>query len=199
MPASYYRSCRTCGRRIQLRKMPGGQWVAFEGFDTLHDCSRQPERQQQHPGDSGAKADPLEGLGFDSVNIPEGFRPAVPLTAREKPVRHRKGTGKRRPSRRRGGYVSPGTAGSKTSSGRQPTGQVGGLHRPAISPGNIALNKSAVRVGPPIGSGSLNREGKQRQSILLRPITGKDVWEVFKGIVGLLVFLLLIYGACFKH
>jgi hypothetical protein len=203
MPASYYRSCRTCGRRIQLRKMPGGQWVAFEGFDTLHDCSRKSEHQQQQPGDAGAKADPLEGLGFDSVNIPEGFRPTTTLTAQEKRAPRPKRTEeRRRPSRRRSGYVSTGAAGSSrtvASDGRQPTGQTGSLHQPAIAAGNTALAKSAGQVGGPLGSGRLNRESKQRQSVLLRPITGKDVWEVFKGIIGLLFLLLLIYGACFKH
>jgi hypothetical protein len=37
---SYYRDCRKCGRRIQLREMPGRQWVAFEGYDTIHNCSK---------------------------------------------------------------------------------------------------------------------------------------------------------------
>lgn len=36
---SYHRECKHCGRLIQLRLMPGGQWVAFEGYDTVHDCS----------------------------------------------------------------------------------------------------------------------------------------------------------------
>ncbi len=35
---SYHRRCRNCGRLIQLRRMPGGQWVAFEGYDQVHDC-----------------------------------------------------------------------------------------------------------------------------------------------------------------
>jgi hypothetical protein len=39
---SYYRDCRTCGRRIQMRKMPHGQWVAFEGYGTQHQCKHPP-------------------------------------------------------------------------------------------------------------------------------------------------------------
>ena len=38
MSSSYYRACRKCGQRIQMREMPHGQWVAFEGFDTPHNC-----------------------------------------------------------------------------------------------------------------------------------------------------------------
>lgn len=40
MSNSYSRLCKKCGRRINMRKMPAGQWVAFEGYDQLHDCSR---------------------------------------------------------------------------------------------------------------------------------------------------------------
>lgn len=35
---SYNRLCKHCGRHIQLRQMPGGQWVAFEGYDKVHNC-----------------------------------------------------------------------------------------------------------------------------------------------------------------
>ena len=35
---SYNRLCKHCGRQIQLRQMPGGQWVAFEGYDKVHNC-----------------------------------------------------------------------------------------------------------------------------------------------------------------
>ncbi len=40
MGSSYYRTCRWCGRRIQMREMQAGQWVAFEGYDRLHKCSK---------------------------------------------------------------------------------------------------------------------------------------------------------------
>jgi hypothetical protein len=42
--ASYRRRCRHCGRLIQLRRMPGGQWVAFEGYEQVHDCTAPPSR-----------------------------------------------------------------------------------------------------------------------------------------------------------
>jgi len=45
MSKSYTRSCKKCGRRIQLRKMPHGQWVAFEGYDAVHKCEKQPKKK----------------------------------------------------------------------------------------------------------------------------------------------------------
>lgn len=38
MSSSFFRPCRYCGRRIQLRQMPTGKWVAFEGGDQIHRC-----------------------------------------------------------------------------------------------------------------------------------------------------------------
>jgi hypothetical protein len=46
---SYYRPCRKCGRRIHLRQMPAGQWVAFEGYDTPHKCNELPKRRSTAP------------------------------------------------------------------------------------------------------------------------------------------------------
>lgn len=37
MSSSYTRPCKYCNRTIQLRNMPAGQWVAFEG-DEVHKC-----------------------------------------------------------------------------------------------------------------------------------------------------------------
>jgi hypothetical protein len=79
---SYHRNCHTCGVLIQLRKMPGGQWVAFEGFDQLHQCrttasssERQGTSTQNRP--VGARATPAreskgdyEDLEFIDVEIP---------------------------------------------------------------------------------------------------------------------------------
>lgn len=39
--ASYSRNCRYCGRGINLRKMPHGQWVPFEGSEQ-HKCQSAP-------------------------------------------------------------------------------------------------------------------------------------------------------------
>jgi hypothetical protein len=38
MTESYRRRCKYCGKWIQIRQMPHGQWVAFEGYDTVHNC-----------------------------------------------------------------------------------------------------------------------------------------------------------------
>lgn len=35
--ASYSRNCKYCGRRINMRQMPHGQWVPFEGSEA-HKC-----------------------------------------------------------------------------------------------------------------------------------------------------------------
>ena len=58
MADSYSRNCKWCGRRIHMRKMPAGQWVAFEGYDTVHDCEERPSRlstpgygRQSHRGE----------------------------------------------------------------------------------------------------------------------------------------------------
>jgi hypothetical protein len=57
---SYYRNCRSCGRRIQMRKMPHGQWVAFEGYDHQHDC-KVPPSVGRVPGGHV----PLRGASFE--------------------------------------------------------------------------------------------------------------------------------------
>ena len=37
---SYIKNCNKCGRRISLRQMSAGQWVAFNpGTETLHNCN----------------------------------------------------------------------------------------------------------------------------------------------------------------
>jgi hypothetical protein len=38
MSTSYRRRCRYCGRWIQMRKMPQGQYVAFDGYAQIHNC-----------------------------------------------------------------------------------------------------------------------------------------------------------------
>lgn len=38
MSTSYPRNCRYCGRRIHMRQMPHGRWVAFDFDNQPHDC-----------------------------------------------------------------------------------------------------------------------------------------------------------------
>ena len=68
--ASYSRSCKKCGRRINLRQMPGGQWVAFEGFDTIHTCHSPIEQSslQRKPGQR--KTGPDDSI-YDNIDFPE--------------------------------------------------------------------------------------------------------------------------------
>ncbi len=32
-----------------MRQMPAGQWVAFEGYDKVHRCTRAPRSSPEHP------------------------------------------------------------------------------------------------------------------------------------------------------
>ena len=46
--SSYSRACKYCGRRINLRQMPHGQWVPFEG-DQQHVCDEPPPTRAAPP------------------------------------------------------------------------------------------------------------------------------------------------------
>ena len=37
---SYFRDCKWCGQRIHMRQMPHGQWVAFDGDESVHECGQ---------------------------------------------------------------------------------------------------------------------------------------------------------------
>lgn len=66
-PNSYSRNCRWCGRRIQLRKMPHGQWVAYEGYDIQHKCETVPGRRSAgRTSEPGTRHDP----GFIDFDLP---------------------------------------------------------------------------------------------------------------------------------
>lgn len=54
---SYHRKCSKCGRLIQMRQMPQGQWVAFEGYDTPHDCHQARTKSVTRPAQSSAQTD----------------------------------------------------------------------------------------------------------------------------------------------
>lgn len=71
---SYYRNCRNCGRRIQLRQMPAGHYVAYEGYDTIHDCNKIPERRKNDSQASkSTEVKPgYDDLGFIDVTVPDG-------------------------------------------------------------------------------------------------------------------------------
>jgi hypothetical protein len=58
--ANYSRKCRDCERWINLRQMPHGRYVAFEG-DEPHNCSKGPAGRSASPARPTASR-PVEGL-----------------------------------------------------------------------------------------------------------------------------------------
>lgn len=71
MGSSYSKICKHCNRRINLRKMPNGKWVAFEGYDAVHDCkkpiARKPSPTTPYP--RREKEDIYEDLSIPEVEI----------------------------------------------------------------------------------------------------------------------------------
>src|SRR5215203_453901 len=82
---AYYRECPHCGRRIQMRKMPSGQWVAFEGYDLVHDCQRQamqkpPARTDgRNEKQNESKLAPYRNLAFADIVLPGSVPPTQPV------------------------------------------------------------------------------------------------------------------------
>ena len=84
---SYYRKCKSCSRNIQLRQMPAGQWVAFEGYDKPHDCSRAPNPKLESSKESHQKRTRAEAsdTGYDDldfVNVQVDQSPSKTVPAR---------------------------------------------------------------------------------------------------------------------
>src|SRR5262245_54037480 len=75
MSSSYYRNCRKCGRRIQLRQMPGKQWVAYEGYDTIHNCSVAPKRERRRQPGHSHTGPGYEDIEFSDIDVTDGNRP----------------------------------------------------------------------------------------------------------------------------
>lgn len=72
MSSSYYRSCKYCGRRIQLRKMPAGNWLAFEGYDHVHDCRNAPvkdDKSKVYPYSPATGADKTTYDDLDFLDV----------------------------------------------------------------------------------------------------------------------------------
>jgi hypothetical protein len=65
---SYRRKCKRCGRFIQLRRMPAGQWVAFEGYDTPHDCNTPPKNRTELPIKSNAESQERKS-GYEDLDF----------------------------------------------------------------------------------------------------------------------------------
>jgi hypothetical protein len=73
MANSYTRPCRSCGRRISMRQMPHGQWVAFENGEAHH-CSEPPKVEVVRPAPRQTRQveAPTE---FDDIVIPDQQAP----------------------------------------------------------------------------------------------------------------------------
>jgi hypothetical protein len=80
MASSYTRPCRTCQRRISMRQMPHGQWVAFEN-DEPHNCSKPPKVDvvRSTPRKSPQVDAPTE---FDDIVVPGDAAPQPAPIAR---------------------------------------------------------------------------------------------------------------------
>ena len=64
--------------------MPNGQWVAFEGYDTIHDCKKPvtnkptPVNQSPANNDSGEKHLPYDDLDFPEIQVGKSGVPQRP-------------------------------------------------------------------------------------------------------------------------
>ncbi len=93
MSTSISRSCKFCGRKINLRKMPHGKWVAFEGYDTVHDCKKTPKKKSDDQSWKQKKTN-TDLFSFDLPEIDIGGIPNkqkntkdIPKLATPKPTR----------------------------------------------------------------------------------------------------------------
>jgi hypothetical protein len=83
MANSYIRPCRSCARRISMRQMPHGKWVAFENGEAHH-CSEPPMVEVVRPGPRQTRQvdAPTE---FDDIVIPDQ-QPPQPTPVLRRPV-----------------------------------------------------------------------------------------------------------------
>jgi hypothetical protein len=82
--ANYRRRCRRCRKWIQLRQMPAGQWVAFDGYDTVHECrpdtvkshsSAMPPSRERQPAPFGSATPPSAPSTYQQPH--QGGIPAI--------------------------------------------------------------------------------------------------------------------------
>lgn len=73
-----------------MREMPYGQWVAFDGYDSIHNCGQVSEYDAE-PTASTHRSDSSGGRTTAPVSAPPSFRPAAPATERSEDSRKDKG------------------------------------------------------------------------------------------------------------
>lgn len=81
---SYYRQCQFCDRRIQMRLMPNGRWLPFDGFEIRHDCrSNRPSGSPISDSIHTREPSPVRSTGlfddidFAQVQVPEHRSPSA--------------------------------------------------------------------------------------------------------------------------
>ena len=89
MADSYYRKCRDCGRQIQLRKMPGGHWTAWEGYNQLHNCAKPVAARTAAPPPNRREVPEVIRKDFEEFQLPGGTPPLPPRAST--PVQYRAG------------------------------------------------------------------------------------------------------------
>jgi hypothetical protein len=83
--SNYSRACKDCGRWINIRQMPHGQWVPFEG-DQQHVCDKPPPKKSTPPLKPRTPA-PIEPPAtpfkpfYPEVDPPAGPQPSPPRPA----------------------------------------------------------------------------------------------------------------------
>lgn len=90
---AYRRPCRSCGKPINLRRMPGGQWVPFEGYDTPHKCDTATGRPKPNSNPTrtlrpSEEASIYQDIPFEDIEMEKaGSRPTSPTQSRiQKPT-----------------------------------------------------------------------------------------------------------------
>ena len=79
---SYKRRCNVpgCGKWIQMRQMPAGQWVAFEGWDTVHEHAA-PGSRPSLPRSSSDRPSISKSYRSASAPPPSGNPPRATTSA----------------------------------------------------------------------------------------------------------------------
>ncbi len=116
MTTSYTRNCKVCGRRINLRKMPNGQWVAFEGYDTLHHHETPAPRSTPRTGaaNNRDRSSAYDPIGFDNISLESNSSSAsgantTPTTIQSPRISQPTRAGYHRPDNRRSSASASGS------------------------------------------------------------------------------------------
>lgn len=83
---SYFTNCKWCGERIHMRQMPYGQWLAFDGPDSVHNCGQASEYGAEPAASPGVRGSRGEyELGAHSLMEPSSTPSNPPSEPRQQP------------------------------------------------------------------------------------------------------------------